>query len=350
MANAQPPILIGNLTDPGKVRERNEDSLRYLQVGPRRLFVVADGMGGEIGGALASQLAVEAVQQTFESADSDLPVPEVLRQAVAAASAACRARQLMEPEYASMGTTLEVLVIEGSRGWWAHVGDSRIYLARGGQAQQLTEDHTVIQRLLREGLIEPSQAAEHPQRHVLSKAIGREDSVVPDIGEALDLREGDALVLCSDGLSDLVEPDEIAWVVERLGPHRACKRLVGLALERGGHDNVTVQVAYYGEARRSWVKRVTAIEPPTMRRRRSRRVALWASLGVVALLVSAAAAFRWWPSPEEKVEGSESTSAGALSDPPSAPDSAATDVEEAAPAPFFAGDQPEEPDPKVNNG
>lgn len=255
-------LLFSNRSDTGRVREKNEDYLGYFREGERHLFVVADGMGGEVGGAEASHLAVAAAQAVFADR-SDAPAPALLREIVAAANAACLERKQGEPALKGMGTTLELVLVEGARAWWGHVGDSRVYFVRAGRAEQLTEDHTLIQRLLRDGLIAPEEAAEHPQRHVLSRVVGHAADLEPDLSEQpIALAEGDALVLCSDGLADLVRPEEIGWLVENYGPQRACKRLVDLANERGGHDNITVQVVFHGAARRSWHKRRTAIDLP----------------------------------------------------------------------------------------
>ena len=292
MASLEPlPLRVGRESDPGKVRERNEDDFGYFVGGDRRLFVVADGMGGEAGGQEASRAAIASARALFEAEEGkSRPVRELLEAIVAEANAAILTRQAESPELQGMGTTLEVLLLEGDRASWAHVGDSRIYRVRGGKPERLTKDHTRIQQMLDGGLLTPEEAAEHPQRNVLSRAVGREGSLSPDIVVDEPIREGDAFLLCSDGLCDLVRDDEIAWFVDRSEPQDACRRLVRTALDRGGHDNVTVLVAYKGKPRSIWKRASTLVSlPPRISRKRSPLKV--AALGIV--LVALALAGSW---------------------------------------------------------
>jgi len=246
------PLLFSNKSHVGAVRDENEDYLGYFRVGDRHAFLVADGMGGAVAGALASRTAVEASQVALRARLSHAPGP-ALAAAVEAANAACLDIQHNHPEMEGLGTTLDLLLIEGSKGWWAHVGDGRIYLVRRARSVQLTRDHSVVQRMVDGGLLEPDDAVSHPHRHVLYKAIGRSAVVEPDLApEPIDLVSGDSLVLCSDGLSDVVSAQEIGHVVGVMGPEQSCEQLVALALKRGGNDNVTVQVIHRGKPRRSW--------------------------------------------------------------------------------------------------
>jgi protein phosphatase len=243
---------VGNRTDAGPVREHNEDYLGSFHSGDRHLFVVADGMGGEAGGALASRAAVEAAGEVFSSDPWRSP-RELLRGAVAAANRACRELRATRPGLEHLGTTLDLVLVEGPSAWWAHVGDGRIYRLRERRMQRLTQDHTAIERMVREGLLSEEEAASHPRRHVLEKALGPADDVTPDLApEPLTLAEGDSIIVCTDGLTDVVTPAEIAEAVENEGPQQACRRLVELAWDRGGSDNVTVQVIHRGAARPAW--------------------------------------------------------------------------------------------------
>ncbi len=243
-------LRFGQGTDSGRVREKNEDCCAHHRQGGRHLLIVADGMGGEVGGHEASRTAVAAVRNAFARSPTAEP-RRLLEQAIADANQACLARQQQRPELRGMGTTLEVVIVEGEQAWWAHVGDGRIYFLHDGLATQLTSDHTLVHRLVEDGLLAPEDAAEHPQRHVLSRVVGRKPDLEPDVAETpVPLHDGDAIVLCSDGLADQVRPDEIAWAVKTYNPGRACRRLIALANRRGGTDNVTVQVVCRGTRRR----------------------------------------------------------------------------------------------------
>lgn len=249
------PLLFSNKSHVGSVRDENEDYLGYFRAGGRHVFLVADGMGGAVAGALASRTAVDAAEAALREDQEREPVT-LLAGAVEAANTACLELQRERPTLQGLGTTLDVLLVEGPRSWWAHVGDGRIYHVRDGRARQLTRDHSVVQRMVDDGLLRPDEAEGHPQRHVLCRAIGRSDWVEPDLSSApVELAASDSLVLCSDGLSDLVSASEIGRIVDAMGPERSCERLVALALARGGSDNVTVQVVHRGRPRRSWRRR-----------------------------------------------------------------------------------------------
>lgn len=290
------PLLFSNCTDVGKIREKNEDYLGYFRQGRRHLFVVADGMGGEAGGHQASRTAVGEVEAFFDDNSAMDPV-ELLRNCVRVANEGCVAIQDVHPEFKGMGTTLELLLVEGDLAWWAHVGDSRIYLIREGQARQLTVDHSRVQQMLEAGLITEEEAAEHPQRHVLSRVVGHSLDLEPDVTDApFEMQIGDAFLLCSDGLCDLVSDDEMAWVVDRLGPQRACRRLVDIALERGGHDNTTVQVLFKGKAKRSWSKTKTAVTMPS-RDGEARKSPKKTMIGLAGIAVIGVLAAMFWLRP-----------------------------------------------------
>lgn len=283
------PLIFGNRSDVGRVRTVNEDFLGYFRIGERHLFLVADGMGGEAGGREASRIAVSAAQAVFEAQPGG-PPPELLQAIIQEANRRCQELQAAHPELAGMGTTLDALLIEGDRAWYGHVGDSRTYLIRGGRPLQLARDHTMVQRMVDDGLISEAVAEDHPQRHVLSRVVGPSAQVEPEISQSPTLiKEGDCLVLCTDGLHDKVRPDEIAWVASQYGPQRACKRLVDLANERGGHDNITVQVVYRGAPLRAWQrKRSQCPIPESLSARgkeKPRRLRVLGAVGAGLLLV-----------------------------------------------------------------
>jgi serine/threonine protein phosphatase PrpC len=228
-------IVVGSRTDIGRARERNEDAFLIRQP----LFVVADGMGGHRGGDVASRLAVQALEELDPSAeDGAREISERVREAN---------RRIMERSQADravrgMGTTLTAFLADGDRAHLAHVGDSRAYLLRDGALQQLSEDHRLVQRMVREGKLRPEEAETHPQRNILTRVLGVEEPLDVDI-LTLDLHPGDRLVLCSDGLSSMVDEEEMRSILEReRDPQRACDELVQSANAHGGDDNITVIV------------------------------------------------------------------------------------------------------------
>ncbi|HYL37394.1 MAG TPA: Stp1/IreP family PP2C-type Ser/Thr phosphatase [Bryobacteraceae bacterium] len=242
-------IELGNLTDTGHHRDENEDYYCYAEPESDeeferkgRLAVIADGMGGHEGGQIASSLAVERVRDTYLTYPSTDP-----RQAlVAAFQAAHRAIQeyaLEHPEFLGMGTTCTCAALKDHQLYFGHVGDSRLYLNREGAIRLLTEDHSFVQRLVRQGLLTPEAAAVHPDRNILTAALGVEGAGEADFSEApVPLQSGDVLILCTDGLHGLVADDELRAVTAGAPAAEACRELVGLAKDRGGFDNITVQV------------------------------------------------------------------------------------------------------------
>jgi PPM family protein phosphatase len=230
---ARPEIgRVAARSDPGNHRPANED--RYLVAPP--LFVVADGMGGHEAGEVASGLAVETLSQLLW--DRSIRDGGTLADAVRAANRAIREATRDRPEQAGMGTTCTALFVDGQRATLAHVGDSRAYLVRDGALRQLTEDHTLVGLLVREGILTPEQAARDERRHVIVRALGVADSVDVDLVE-LSLEPGDRLLLCSDGLSGPVTDERLAEaLVTDAGPEQVVAALVDAAV-RDGDDNVT---------------------------------------------------------------------------------------------------------------
>jgi protein phosphatase len=216
-------------TDIGHVREGNEDT--YLVMDP--LFVIADGMGGHRGGEVASTLAVETMEHLFSLGEGTLA--ELVREA----NRAVFERSTLERAVAGMGTTLTAAVIEGDRVHLAHVGDSRAYLLRDGELRQLTEDHTLVHRMVLEGELTEAEAEVHPHRSILTRSIGVDGNV--DVDEIdLDAKPGDRLLLCSDGLTGMLPDPRIAEILrDEPDPNTAVERLIDEANEAGGVDNIT---------------------------------------------------------------------------------------------------------------
>jgi len=235
-------------TDVGKVRSENQDfgaltTPKEEAVSPAggRLLIVADGMGGHRGGATASRIATETVKAQYLGSETN-DVGTALHDALTRANARVFSESQTNPELRGMGTTTSALVIRGTEGWFAHVGDSRIYMVRGDAVKQLTEDHSLVATMVREGLLTAEEAENHPRRNVLQRSIGVGEEVEIDVRGPIELQENDTFVLCSDGLHGLVKEDEIKDIA-KLPIQQAANDYVKLALERGAPDNVTVIVA-----------------------------------------------------------------------------------------------------------
>jgi protein phosphatase len=229
-------LSVGSRTDVGRVRQGNEDS--YLVAEP--LFVIADGMGGHLAGDVASATAVEVI--TAEASDLSVADPSTLEKVVRDANEAIWAKAQGDPTLNGMGTTCTLLLIDGDRGRIAHVGDSRAYLLRDGELSQLTEDHTLVQKMVNEGRLEPDEAEVHPQRSIVTRGLGIYQELQVDM-LPLTLRPGDRLMLCSDGLNSMIRPDAMREALAGApDAQSAADKLVDLANAAGGEDNVTVIV------------------------------------------------------------------------------------------------------------
>lgn len=237
-------------TDVGLVRAENQDFGTYTtpaeeQQGHHpggRLLVVADGMGGHRGGATASRIAGETVKAQYLGSETT-DIAAALRDALTRANARVFTEAQSNPDLRGMGTTTSVLALRGNEAWFGHVGDSRIYRVRGDEIEQLTEDHSLVATMVREGLLTPSEAETHPRRNVLQRSIGVTEDVEIDVRGPFELQEGDTFILCSDGLHGLVKEPELKEVVKSRAIHEAADEFVKLAIERGAPDNVTVIVA-----------------------------------------------------------------------------------------------------------
>jgi protein phosphatase len=243
-------LEFASASDAGQVRQNNEDSWgEFVDPTGARLLVVCDGMGGHQAGERASREAVAKIGEVFGT-HSDSP-GERLRAAFEAANGHVHRLASERAELRGMGTTGVALVLDGSRqAWVAHVGDSRAYRVRGGVAEQLTRDHSLVARMVAEGTVSEEEAVAHPLRNEILRSLGIDADVEVDV-QAVDVDPGDSFVLCSDGLYDVVSAADIAAVVARSGPAaQVAQKLVDLANSRGAPDNVTVQVARLPEAGR----------------------------------------------------------------------------------------------------
>jgi len=285
-------VRVGAASDVGVVREQNEDS--YLASSP--LFAVADGMGGHQGGEVASQLALERVEELHR--DGERPD---LGETVHGANQAVLERAAGDEALSGMGTTLTLLRMEGTGFRLAHVGDSRAYRLRDGELEMLTEDHTLVNRMVQEGKLTEDEARIHPHRSILTRALGVETDLQVDLA-VIDAEPGDRVLLCSDGLTGVVGDERIKAVLqEESDPQAACDVLVAEAIEAGGPDNVTVVVLDFLENGEEAAPAATpaaedepadepeapppADEPPG-RRRRWPRLLLWLGLLVLVLVLA----------------------------------------------------------------
>jgi len=245
----RPGIEMASLSDVGCQRENNEDSLSYWEPQSEaefrqkgRLAVVADGMGGYEGGQEASRLAVETVQDVFDQEPAADPRGALLK-GFKTAHERIRKYADEHPQFQGMGTTCTALALNDLHLYFAHVGDSRLYLVRGNTILRLTRDHSYVGKLVESGVLRSEEAERHPQRHILTAALGAGSEVEAEApASPLRLEAGDALVLCTDGLWSLVQELEILEIVAGRVASAACAELVKLARERGGPDNITVQI------------------------------------------------------------------------------------------------------------
>ena len=254
------------LTDPGKVRKNNEDSLLVGEGRDETLFVVADGIGGFEAGEVASSIAIDVLKDVEPSGSLEDAIREANRRILAAARG--------DEKLQGMGTTVVAMRFGGTQeeplAEVSHVGDSRAYLLRDGDLKPVTEDHSLVAELVRSGDLTRAQASEHPQKNLITRALGAEEDVEVDTA-VLPVEAGDRLLLCSDGLSDMVPETKILDLLaspESKSPERTTRALVSAALAAGGADNVTVVVVdvkqedpLVGQPRRGDTREMRTITP-----------------------------------------------------------------------------------------
>lgn len=247
ITNPKPGVEAASLTDVGLQRDNNEDSYLYWEPEPEdefrrkgRLAIVADGMGGYEGGQEASRLAVETVRHVYDHNFNGDPQSTLIL-SLQTAHDAIQRYAFDHPEFSGMGTTCTALAIVDHQLFFAHVGDSRLYLIRGEAIQRLTRDHSYVGRLVETGIVRSEDAESHPQRHILTAALGSGHELIPDAPtHPISLQHGDLLILCTDGLWSVVGERQLAQIANANPPAEACRKLVRAALERGAPDNVTV--------------------------------------------------------------------------------------------------------------
>lgn len=242
-------LIITGLTDIGYSRDHNEDAIAWDE--DRNLALLADGMGGHLAGDVASQLCLDTLLEYLQPAlDKPLSLKPnkgvtkqatLMRRAVNHANKAVFEAASANPEYQGMGTTVAALLFYDKRLVVAHVGDSRVYRLRNGSLEPITRDHSLVREMLDHGVISPEEAVDNPYSHVITKAVGVQENVVAEVQE-YPVREGDIYLLCSDGLTDMVDDNDIeAILIEADGDmDSAARALVDRANEHGGRDNISV--------------------------------------------------------------------------------------------------------------
>ena len=240
------------LTDIGKVRSINQDSFHLLE--DKQVYIVADGMGGHAAGDQASRIAVKTIAEILSNYDfsqddvedeteSGMSVEELIRYALQEANEQILLASLSNQHLQGMGTTAIVAVENKGSLFVGHIGDSRTYLTRESQISQITEDHSVVQQLVKAGAISEEEAQVHPDKNVITRCLGMQANVEPDTLELV-LQPGDKVLMCSDGLSNMVSDKQMEEMLNQNTPEEACQKLVDLANENGGTDNITVVLLY----------------------------------------------------------------------------------------------------------
>ena len=315
IANQHPHLDVGSASHPGEKREINED--RYIVASyriqkdstPVLLAIVADGIGGHQAGEVASEIAVEAMVETVMEEGVNDPT-KTLRAAVLAAGTSVFGAAQQSSDFYGMGSTAVIACIVGKRLYTAHVGDSRIYLYRRQRLRLISKDHTWIQEAIEHKIIKPQEAADHPNAHMLQRAIGsseppeadfrmrlsdRENDSDSENNQGLLLNSGEKILLCTDGLTDLVKDEEIELALAEQSPDDAAQSLITLARARGGHDNITVVILAVPE---KW------LSPESSRRR---RVFFFSAILILSFVVVIAVAMLlswqlgWIPWPLESI-------------------------------------------------
>lgn len=242
-------LEVASLSHIGQLRQRNEDALGHFEPAeeePRvtkgSIFIVADGMGGHRGGEIASKLAVDTIISSFyESNEGD--TLSALQQAFKDANRVIIDKSQDDVSLFGMGTTCTAMVIKDDEAYFAHVGDSRAYVLRDGELKQLTEDHSLVGEMVRSGILSDEDAQHHPRRNVITRSLGTHgDTIVDTPSSPLKLTAEDVFLLCSDGLTSLVNTDELEAILKENPAREACDALIDLANEKGGKDNITVQI------------------------------------------------------------------------------------------------------------
>jgi protein phosphatase len=246
-------LEVASITDTGQVRPNNEDAYGHFEPADEEerrakgcLYIVADGMGGHRGGEIASSLAVKTIQSSFYANGGDRA--SALKLAVVEANRIILRKATSDASLAGMGTTCTAMAVHDGFAYFVHVGDSRAYVLREDELVQLTQDHSLVGEMVRSGILSDEDARNHPKRNVITRSLGIQESVAADTPfSPFKLEKDDVFILCSDGLTSMLGDAEIGGLLGVDSPKSTCKKLVDLANERGGRDNITVVVVKVGE-------------------------------------------------------------------------------------------------------
>ena len=245
-------------TDTGMVRDHNEDAIGCMNFNNRSLpclAIIADGMGGHNSGEIASRIAVESNSQMFYKYKDQNR--SSLEKAFHVANDEIFRKAESNAIYEGMGTTCSALVIDQEQAFYAHVGDSRIYLHREGQLRQLTEDQTLVHKMIRAGTLRPEDARNHPNSNILWQAMGTKPTLEIENPDKIQLKKNDRFLLCSDGLTDLVQDIELRHIMEMSSLSMITNCLIALANDKGGIDNISVIVIQIDELNADYEERIT---------------------------------------------------------------------------------------------
>lgn len=237
-------MIVGGLSDIGLVRENNQDSFFVSKDLEFPLFIVADGMGGHKAGEIASNMAVSTIKNIFlinkENLNSEEEIVSTIKEAIEKANHKIYQKSKENLEYEGMGTTVTIAYIFKNEIYIGHVGDSRAYYVDDNNIVQITEDHSLVNELIKNGSITKDQGKNHPQRNIITRAIGTSNDIKADI-HTMEYKENDKLIICSDGLTNMLNEDKIIEVVNGDGDiMEKCEKLVLNAKRNGGLDNITV--------------------------------------------------------------------------------------------------------------
>jgi protein phosphatase len=244
-------LKVAVVTDLGNIRTNNEDTGLFFRVADPQvtrekgaLLMVADGMGGHAAGEVASKMAADTISKEYFKNGAAGNIEKSLSKIFALANKNIYEASSANQALRGMGTTCTALVVVNNLVYYAHVGDSRAYMVKKNSIARITTDHTYVQQLVQEGQITAAEAEEHPQRNILTNAMGTKPQIRIDTGQFdLPFEENDSLLVCSDGLYDYLDDAEIAAMVNGNSPQEAADALVAEAKKRGGHDNITVVLA-----------------------------------------------------------------------------------------------------------
>lgn len=252
LLRGDPIMRMAYRSDIGRIRLVNEDRAWAETINSEMVVaIVADGMGGHQAGDVASQLAVDTFREALQGCSASLTLEErktLIRQAILQANEAVYGMASGNKQYHNMGTTVVAAMLQSGNGVIGHIGDSRAYKWRDGVLTQLTEDHTLVHELVKSGQITPEEAVHHPRRNVLTRALGTDEQVEVDV-KGIPWAPDDLLLLCSDGLTTMISEEQISLTLleEELDLDAKADRLVDLALQAGGDDNITVVLLHHAD-------------------------------------------------------------------------------------------------------